>query len=306
MSLSDHVRALGDDGLQGALLWIAVSSLAPSIELTRYNDFVDISAPGHDCDATLPPLRMDELEAALQHHLDQQSPLSSSSSLLSSSLSSSSSPSSAAGQSSLHDGLTLARRLTLFSTPNSGGGPPAAVPAPKPSSSTATQTDAPPPLAVAPDSADEAPKRTGPFMTAKDKLVLENPQKAALLKRESERRTALAAAAAATCGSSSVGGKGATEDDTPLPPELAHCEKALVEKILSEIVHKGQEITFDEIAGLEFAKKTVIEVVCWPMSRPDLFTGLRALPRGVLLFGPPGTGKTLIGKAIAHQVLPTP
>lgn len=37
------------------------------------------------------------------------------------------------------------------------------------------------------------------------------------------------------------------------------------------------------------------------MNRPDLFQGLRSLPRGLLLFGPPGTGKTLIGKAIAHQ-----
>ena len=44
-----------------------------------------------------------------------------------------------------------------------------------------------------------------------------------------------------------------------------------------------------------------MEVIIWPMQRPDLFMGLRSVPRGLLLFGPPGTGKTLLGKAIANM-----
>ena len=95
--------------------------------------------------------------------------------------------------------------------------------------------------------------------------------------------------------------KDGTKEEAQLPPELEGCDPALVEKIEADIIHTGQPITFDDIAGLEFAKKCVNELICWPMTRPDLFQGLRALPRGLLLFGPPGTGKTLIGKAIANQ-----
>eukprot|EP01091_Cochliopodium_minus_P010778 TRINITY_DN2937_c0_g1_i1.p1 TRINITY_DN2937_c0_g1~~TRINITY_DN2937_c0_g1_i1.p1 ORF type:complete len:725 (-),score=256.78 TRINITY_DN2937_c0_g1_i1:84-2207(-) len=79
------------------------------------------------------------------------------------------------------------------------------------------------------------------------------------------------------------------------------CDPKMLEMILNEIMDRGKRITWNDIAGLESAKKCIQEIVIWPMKRPDLFSGLRAPPKGILLFGPPGTGKTMIGKAIACE-----
>ncbi|OQR83611.1 fidgetin-like protein [Achlya hypogyna] len=91
------------------------------------------------------------------------------------------------------------------------------------------------------------------------------------------------------------------ESEEDIDPRLKSCDPELISKIELEIVDAGDPVKFDDIAGLHFAKKCVNELVIWPMARPDIFTGLRSLPKGLLLFGPPGTGKTLIGKAIATQ-----
>jgi hypothetical protein len=78
------------------------------------------------------------------------------------------------------------------------------------------------------------------------------------------------------------------EEDDELPEALKGLDKELIEKIQNEIMEAGESVSFDDIAGLADAKQTVRELVCWPMKRPDLFTGLRRGPNGLLLFGPPG------------------
>ena len=93
-------------------------------------------------------------------------------------------------------------------------------------------------------------------------------------------------------------------DDGELPEELQHLDKELVKKIENEIIESGDTVAFDDIAGLEDAKQTVQEVVCWPMKRPDLFTGLRRAPNGLLLYGPPGTSTH--SNLTGHNAIPFP
>ncbi|KFM26207.1 Fidgetin-like protein 1 [Auxenochlorella protothecoides] len=83
-----------------------------------------------------------------------------------------------------------------------------------------------------------------------------------------------------------------------LPDELAKLDLQLVEAICHDVVDSGGGVSWDDIAGQEAAKKLIQEVIVWPMLNPAIFQGVRAPPRGVLLFGPPGTGKTLLGRAV--------
>ncbi|NXX80553.1 FIGL1 protein, partial [Urocolius indicus] len=95
--------------------------------------------------------------------------------------------------------------------------------------------------------------------------------------------------------------RGTMDPLLPVDERLKNIEPKMVELIMHEIMDHGPPVHWDDIAGVEFAKATIKEIVVWPMLRPDIFTGLRGPPKGILLFGPPGTGKTLIGKCIACQ-----
>jgi len=78
-------------------------------------------------------------------------------------------------------------------------------------------------------------------------------------------------------------------------------DKDAAKSILNEIVVKGDEVHWEDIAGLDIAKNALKEAVVYPFLRPDLFMGLREPARGMLLFGPPGTGKTMLARAVATE-----
>ncbi len=66
------------------------------------------------------------------------------------------------------------------------------------------------------------------------------------------------------------------------------------------IVMEKPNVKWNEVVGLETAKKAVKEAIVYPVQRPDLFP--LGWPRGILLFGPPGCGKTLLAAAVATEI----
>ena len=50
-------------------------------------------------------------------------------------------------------------------------------------------------------------------------------------------------------------------------------DQKMIELIMNEIMDNGAPVNWNDIAGLQFQKKCVKEIVVLPMLRPDIFTG---------------------------------
>ncbi|MEM9503804.1 MAG: AAA family ATPase, partial [Cyanobacteria bacterium P01_E01_bin.43] len=95
----------------------------------------------------------------------------------------------------------------------------------------------------------------------------------------------------------------------PVPDDLhvsqtdfAAALKEIKPSVLRSVEVESPQIAWEDIGGLETAKRTLQESVEGVLLYPELYqqTGAQA-PRGILLWGPPGTGKTLLAKAVAAQ-----
>ncbi len=69
-----------------------------------------------------------------------------------------------------------------------------------------------------------------------------------------------------------------------------------------EIMIQVPDVGWDDVGGLEDAKRALREGVELPLKHPEAFRRLGIRPaKGFLLYGPPGTGKTLLAKAVARE-----
>jgi SpoVK/Ycf46/Vps4 family AAA+-type ATPase len=66
------------------------------------------------------------------------------------------------------------------------------------------------------------------------------------------------------------------------------------------VLKEKPDVKFEQVIGLEEAKRALEEAIIFPNKRPDLFP--LGWPRGILLYGPPGCGKTMLAAATAAGI----
>ena len=100
--------------------------------------------------------------------------------------------------------------------------------------------------------------------------------------------------------SQTTNGNGKTTDHTRVSKrgnDNNETEKADFDDL---VMKEKPHVSWNEVVGLEDAKRAIRESIVYPTKRADLFP--LGWPKGILLYGPPGCGKTLLAAAAAAEI----
>ena len=84
--------------------------------------------------------------------------------------------------------------------------------------------------------------------------------------------------------------------------DFLNAQRRVQPSAMREIMIQVPNVTWDDVGGLEEAKRALKEGIELPLRHPDAFRRIGIRPaKGFLLYGPPGTGKTMLAKAVARE-----
>ena len=101
-------------------------------------------------------------------------------------------------------------------------------------------------------------------------------------------------------GDENTVGNETENSDRKIGSEMRKPRESLGEEFDSLIMKEKPNISWDDVIGLDDAKRAIRESIVYPTKRSDLFP--LGWPRGLLLYGPPGCGKTLLAAAAAAEI----
>ena len=101
-------------------------------------------------------------------------------------------------------------------------------------------------------------------------------------------------------GDENIVGHDADNSDRKIGSEMRKPKESLGEDFDSLIMKEKPNISWNDVIGLDDAKRAIRESIVYPTKRSDLFP--LGWPRGLLLYGPPGCGKTLLAAAAAAEI----
>jgi SpoVK/Ycf46/Vps4 family AAA+-type ATPase len=86
------------------------------------------------------------------------------------------------------------------------------------------------------------------------------------------------------------------KSETPIRVSI-HREEVPISSLMTK---RTGAVKWDDVIGLDDAKRAVKNAVVWPFRRPDLYK--TRWNKNILLFGPPGCGKTHLAAAVAYEI----